>query len=202
MAGKVTAPSASIFTSDPLEQIAMKGVLDRDISGLSFMFLNALGQGRERNQEAYMSGLTQSNQQAGQIAEMEARQKQQEQFLKAAIDLVKNGDLPSSMPVLSQVFGAGKDMDQGTRLNQELTRSKITANNRDPSGGDGIQVSADVGPAGSGFTTIKGKGPKSQDLVNEAVRRQLELNKNRGAAADPGAAEALARRKYGQGIPQ
>lgn len=176
MAGKVTAPAASIFTSDPLEQIAMRGVMDRDMSGLSYMFLNAMGDRRQMNQDAYMTGLTESNQQAGQIAEMEARQKQQEQFLKAAIDLVKNGDLPSSMPILSQVFGRGADMDQGTRLNQDLTRSKIAANYASGSGGgDKVEYRTVMTPTGpvTQVVTKGGAGPNTGAANSQAIRQQL-----------------------------
>ena len=208
MAAKVTAPSAQIFTSDPLEQIMARGVMDRDMSGLAYMFLNAFGDRRQMDQESYMKGVSQSNQQAQQVAEMEARQKMQEEFLKSATKLAEMGNLPSSMPILQQVFrGGATDMDQGGKLNQDLIRSKIAANNRDPNGGDGgLKVKVDIGDAGSGFTTIEGKGPNSLETVRA---KQIQLLREKGipinATESRANAEAMLNRRngyYGGNVPQ
>lgn len=203
MAAKVTAPQPGIFTSDPLEQIFGRGVLDRDMSGLAYMFLNAAGQRREGDQEAYMTGLRESNQVAAQVAEQEARQKQQEEFLKAAIKLTEMGSLPSSMPVLDGLFQGATNRDDAAKLQQDLIRSKIAANyNSGSGGGGGLQVQADVGPGGIGFFTYKGKGAGAQDAVNQAIVNHMR-NQPQGPQASTGDAEKMrARRTYGSGIPE
>lgn len=194
MSAKINQPSPQIFTSDPLEQIVSKNLMDPVQGGLAYMFLNAFGDRRRMDQDVYMKGVNESNQIAGRLAQQELAAKQQEEMVKAAIKLMEMGQSGASMPVLSAIIRDGT-LNEGSDLNRALIQSKITANNRDPSGGDGgLQVSADVGPGGSGFTTIKGKGPNAQALVNEAVRRQLEQNK--GIPTDSGAPAALARRKY------
>lgn len=198
MSAKINQPSPQIFTSDPLEQIFGKSVMDPTMGGLAYMFMNALGDRRRMDQDTYMKGVSESNQIAGRVAQQELAAKQQEQMVTAAIKLAEMGQSGDTMPVLGAIIKSGA-LNQGTDLNRRLIDSKITANNRDPSGGGALQVSADVGPAGSGFTTIKGKGPNAQAAVNEAVRRQLEQNK--GVPVDPNAPAALARRKYGEGIP-
>ena len=198
MAGKVNTPSAQIFSSDPLEQIMAKGVLDRDMSGLAYMFLNAFGDRRQMDQESYLKGVGQSNQQAQQMAEMEARQKMQEEFLKSATKLAEMGNLPSSMPILQQVFrGGSTPMDQGGQLNQDLIRSKIAANSRDPNAGGGVQVSVDQSPSGVGFHNIKGKGPNAATDV-ERVRQQIiaTLKNDPNKLNDATARELQAQQRY------
>jgi hypothetical protein len=203
MAGKVTLPSAQAFSSDPLEQIMARGVMDRDMSGLAYMFLNAFGDRRKMDQQAYMTGLGESNQVAQQIAEMEARQKQQEEFLKSATKLAEMGNLPSSMPILQEVFRGGTtDMDQGGKLNQDLIRSKIASNNRDPNGGGGVQVSADVGPAGAGFYNFKGKGAGAQDAVNAAIVAHMKNMPQVPQSSVVDAEKMRARRTYGAGVAE
>lgn len=203
MAAKVTAPQPGIFTSDPLEQIFGRGVLDRDMSGLAYMFLNAAGQRRAGDQDAYMTGLKESNQVAAQVADQEARQKMQEEFLKAAVKLTEMGTLPSSMPVLDGLFQGATNRDDAAKLHQDFVRSKIASNYNSGGGkGDGLQVTTDVGPSGTGFTTIRGKGANAQDLVNQAVINQLRLQGGRPNASPTDADKMKAARdRYGN-IPQ
>lgn len=204
MAAKVTAPNPGIFTSDPLEQIFARGVMDRDMSGLAYMFLNAAGDRRASDQDSYMRGLGESNQVAKQVAEQELRQKQQEEFLKAAVKLTEMGSLPSSMPVLDNIFQGAANRDDAAKLAQDLIRSKIAANNANAAGGkgDGLQVTTDIGPGGTGFTTIRGKGANAQQLVDQAVIQQLKLNAAKQAAS-PTEADKMkaARERYGN-VPQ
>lgn len=207
MAGKVQLPSASIFTSDPLEQIMGRGVLDRDMSGLSNMFLYAMGNKREQNQDAYLGGVAAANKLALEEARQEEANKMLMEQLKQGTELAKVGYQPSNMPIMNKLFGdntPGGGSDKMAMLLQALKQAQINKANAEAAGagaasGDKIEVKTDIGPGGQGFTTYKGKGPNADARVQEMVAarmRQLGLNPNQ--TTNPAEANAmLQRRSYG-----
>lgn len=203
MAAKVTTPSPQIFTSDPLEQIVAKGLLDPTMGGLAGMFLNAFGERRRMDQDTYMQGVSESNQIAGRLAQQELAAKQQEELLKGALKLAELGQSGDTMPILGAIIKNGS-LSGGTDLTRRLIESKIAANNRDPNGGDGVQVKVDVGPGGTGFHTITGKGPNAMTKVEATRQKVLELMKTGKAASATEAQEMLNRRNqvYGGNVPQ
>ncbi len=172
MSAKITAPSPQIFTSDPLEQIAMKGVDNRDMSGLNYMFLNAFGDRRRMDQDTYMAGVADSNQLASQAAEMELRQKNAKDMLAHLAKMIELGGGASGDPAL-----AGS-------LQRAFIESKIAHNNRDPNGGGEMYTAkAGVGPAGGTFIDYSGKG---RDPVAVAERvRQLQIEQLKRQGIDP-----------------
>lgn len=208
MAAKISVPSPQIFTSDPLEQIFGRGVLDRDMSGLAYMFMNALGERRRMDQDAYMTGVGEANQLGLKAALAEAQQKQQEALLKAGTALVEKGNRPSLMPIMDSLFARSTpgQMDEMAMLEQMWKRAQIGKANAEASnvGGDKVEVKTDVGPGGAGFTTIgiKGRDPASlQERQRQMVLQQLRAQglPENAASAQPDAQQMLNRRGY-QGV--
>lgn len=203
MSAKISQPSPQIFTSDPLEQIMGKGVLDRDMGGLAYMFLNAFGDRRRMDQDTYMKGVSEANQIAGRVAQQELAAKQEQEMIKGALKLLELGQSGTSMPVLSKIIQNGS-LNEGSDLNRALLQSKIAANNRDPNSGDGVQVKVDVGPGGTGFHTITGKGPNAMTNVEATRQKVIELMKSGKAASAAEAQQMLQNRNnyYGGNVPQ
>jgi hypothetical protein len=183
VAGKVNAPNASIFTSDPLEQIAAKGVMDRDMSGLANMFLYAFGNKREAGQDAYLAGLRGANEMALHEAKMEADQKMLEQLLKSGTELAKSGYETGEMPVMSTLFRDPRNQNPVADIWRRVQLAKANADNAQAAnaGGDNVTVQTDVGPTGEGISRLTVKGRNGADAVaKEAALRKalIEGSKN------------------------
>jgi hypothetical protein len=194
---KPSVPAPAIFSSDPLEQIAMRGIgEDAKTSGLKYMFLNAFGDRRRMDQEAYMAGVNRANDQSVALGQKELEQAQHEAMLKAAVKLVEEGGDPSTMPGLSQVFGPNKP----NAMKGDLMRSQIHKNMQEGkgSGAGGVEVTVDQSPEGVGFHKIKGKGANAVAQVEAARQAVIDQLKNnpRGGVAPPNVADQM--RKYGQ----
>jgi hypothetical protein len=194
---KPSVPAPAIFSSDPLEQIAMRGVQDRGMSGLNYMFLNAFGDRRRMDQEAYMAGVNRANDQSVMLGQKELEQAQHEAMLKAAVKLVEEGGDPSTMPGLSQVFGPNKP----NAMKGDLMRSQIHKNMQEGKGsGEQLKVRADIGPAGTGFYTVEGKGGNALDRVRAEEKRLLiergQIDPTTGKRIGTPVDETEARRKY------
>jgi len=209
MAAKINQPSPQIFTSDPLEQIMGKGVLDRDMGGLAYMFLNAFGDRRRMDQDTYMKGVSESNNLAAQAAAREEAVKRENNLVTAAIKLLDLGQSGDSMPVLSNVIRNGS-LNEGSNLNRALIQSKIAANNAGgAAAGDKISGKVDIGPGGSGFTTYDVKGRDPAAVAEKLRQLQIQQLKASGlptnAAESASNADAMLKRRndrYGGNVPQ
>lgn len=203
MAGKVSIPQASIFTSDPLEQIFAKGVTDREMSGLSNMFLFAQGLNRANNQDVYLAGVDRANKMALREAQMEQEQKMMEKLLQAGTDLAKEGYDVSNMPIMSRLMTDPGKENVVANLWRAWKQAQINKANAEASnsGGDQYEVKTDIGPDGQGVTTIRTKGRTGEAAIDKQaalIQRLNEANRN-SRFASPADAEAWrARRTYGQ----
>lgn len=193
MAGKVNAPNAGIFTSDPLEQIAAKGVMDRDMSGLANMFLYAFGNKREAGQEAYMAGLRGANEMALREAKMEADQKMLEKLLQSGTELAKAGYETGEMPVMSSLFRDPANQNVVADIWRKVQLAKANADNASAAnaGGDNVTVKTDVGPAGEGISTLTVKGRNGPDAIAKeaALRKALIAGSKDNPKADGATAQ-------------
>src|SRR5690242_17716062 len=92
---KITAPQPQIFTSDPLEQVMARGIADDkglgNNGGLDYMFLNAFGQRRQADQQAYLEGVRQANRLALMSDLAEQQQKMAIEGMKGGVELGKLG---------------------------------------------------------------------------------------------------------------
>jgi hypothetical protein len=196
---KPSVPAPAIFSSDPLEQIAMRGIGDDPKkSGLMYMFLNAFGEKRNMDQAAYMAGVEKANQQSMILGQKELEQAKHEQMLKAAVDLAKLGGDVNAMPHTAELFKNGS----AATLQPDLMRSQIHKNMQEGKGGDGggkLKVKADVGPGATGFYSIEGTGP---DALARVRAQELELLRQRGQTPkqviDPNDAAAYGRYRQNQ----
>jgi hypothetical protein len=175
---KPSVPAPAIFTSDPLEQIAMRGIGDDPKkSGLMYMFLNAFGEKRNMDQAAYMAGVEKANAQSVMLGQKELEAAREEAMVKAAIKLAEEGADVSTMPHLSPLFN-GKP----NTLKPDLMRSQIHKNYQ--SGGEGggeaggkDQIKIIQAPGGVGGYEITTKGPGGLDRAEAARIRAKELLK-------------------------
>jgi hypothetical protein len=196
MTAKINQPSPQIFSSDPLEQIYAKSVMDPTLGGLAYMFANALGERRRMDQDTYMRGVSESNQIAGRVAQQELAAKQEQEMIKGALKLLELGQSGASMPVLQKIIQSG-NLNEGSDINRRLIEASIVNKMRDPSGGGGgVEVTAEVGQYGPGGVRIKGRGAGALDQVNKEVQNQLQINKDKGYNFDPAAASRFAMDRY------
>lgn len=200
---KIAAPSPQIFTSDPTEQIYARGVLDRDMSGLSGLMLGAAQMGRQGDQEAYMHGLSEANRMSRDLAHSEDMNKTALEILKQGVEMSKLGVDPSAMPSLGMLIknNAGPN-DEASRLVRMLKQSEINKNNATAAnvGGDNYTEQHTTTPTGEAVTTqtFKGKNPSmiqemaKQAAIKEAQRRGLVVNPNApGALPQSSAADVV-----------
>lgn len=176
MAGKVQIPQASIFTSDPLEQIFAKGVSDRDMSGLNYMFLNAFGGRREQDQQTYLQGVQAANQLALKEAQAEQTAKMMEHQLKAATDLAGKGYETGEMPVMSSIFRDPRNQNVVAQLLRDklaadAMQSRAAAANAGQGGEPRLKI--DIMPGGTGQSSVEGKDPVKVARLAEAERARL-----------------------------
>lgn len=188
---KIASPNPSIFTSDPLEQIFAKGVLDRDMSGLSYMFMNAAGAKRDAQGDRYMQSLKDSNALANALAKYEAEQELVKEHTKIAGGLVKEGFSPRSVTGGENLLADDNIM---TKLIQEELRTRALKNANSGSGGGGTKDKTVVqqqvaGWGAPGFTTVTSTSSspdKAHANANAAVQNvynDMKTNPNKYTAA-------------------
>lgn len=188
---KVTAPSPAIFTSDPTEQIYAKSVVDRsnDMSGLSYMMLNAAQMQRERGQGAYMSGVSEANRMSAALAQNEERNKLNIEIMKQAVELaIKGGVNPSAMPVMGGIIADNSGPnDDFAKAMRAVEWSKAAQNNASAAnqGQDQYQQETVMTPSGVAMTTMKSKGRNPTLLDAMQAQRAMEDAKRRGLVVDP-----------------
>lgn len=128
---KPSVPSPAIFQSDPEEQIYARGTLDRDMSGLAYMFKNAAEQRRVQDQQTYMEGVDRANKLATMLGLQEERAGMLKEALKQGPEYAKAGLPISQVPIIAQLFSSlGTDdqtMDASSLVNA-LKRSEIAKN--------------------------------------------------------------------------
>lgn len=213
---KIATPQPQIFSSDPLEQIYARGTLDRDMSGLSFMFKNAEQDRRRANQDAYMEGVSEANRMSQALAQQEMAQEKLIETMKIAQKLTEIGVNASDMPGLDEVIrnnpaGTG---DAAMKMILALKQSQINENNAKAAaagqgGADKYDIETQMTPSGVAYTTYKGKGRDPSAIQAELQRRALADMQARGLKPNPNsplglptanaadAAQARANQRYG-----
>lgn len=193
---KVHVPAPAIFQSDPTEQIYAKGTLDRDMSGLSFMLMNAMQGRRDADQQAYMGGVSEANRMAMELSKQEEANKFLIETLKQAPDYAKAGLPISQVPSIARHFtGAGTDPQtaDASKLVNLLKQSEIAANQAKAAnaGGDNVTVDTQVTPSGVGFSNVKVKGRDVDGANAKMIQAIMENLKQRGMQPKPGGALTL-----------
>lgn len=187
---KVQVPSPAIFQSDPEEQIYARGTLDRDMSGLSYMFKNAAQTRREQDQGTYLQGVSEANRVAAALQQQEDRMKMVTDTLKMAPDFAKAGLPIDLVPLLAQHFN-GQGMDEQTRaassLPLDLIRSEIAKNNaagaaHGAAGAPEFTGETQITPEGVSIESMKVKTKGGDSAVVQEILRQraLQAMKARG----------------------
>lgn len=195
---KTHVPQAAAFQSDPTEQIFSKGVLDREMSGLSYMFLNAAQQRREAGQQDYMTGLQEANKIAAALAREEEMNKRAMETLKQAVEMSKMGTAPSAMSIM-QLLSGGNDIDAAPAAKLALMQSEAAANNAKAvasgkEGQDQFTYEVDMAQGGPVSGTWKGKGRDPAAIerkLHELAERDKIARRPGGKLSLDGAASPL-----------
>lgn len=176
---RVTPPSPSIFTSDPLEQIFARDMFaPGNKGGLAYMMLNAAETGRDRDRAEYQQGLDKYNQQAGMLERLEMAFHNKEELQKLAAGLIPHGILPSTMPAISELFGGHPEtgdplaMLVRAKMQAEINHQNAAAAAAGQGGADQSTIRTAVGPPGTDAVTeisYKSRNP------NAALEKQQEL---------------------------
>lgn len=177
---KTHVPLPAIFQSDPLEQIYAKGTLDRDMSGLSYMFKNAAGMEREQNKEQYLRGVQQANEMARALNQQDAMSKMLVEALKQAPDYAKAGLPIANVPAIAQLFsGAGNDSQTAaaSMLVNELKKSEIAKNYATGAnaGAPEFQGETIVTPSGVSQESLRMKVKGGDSAMAQEMLRQRAL---------------------------
>lgn len=184
---KTHVPAPAIFQSDPTEQIFSKGVLDRDMSGLSYMFLNAAQGRRDADQQTYMQGVSEANRIAAALNSQDNLSKMLIESLKEAPNYAKAGLPVSDVPMLSRLFANGgnnKQTADASLLVNLLKQSEINKNNATAGAESAPEFTGEsvVTPQGVSVENLKVK-QKGGDpaMVQEMLRRrQIQAQSQRG----------------------
>jgi len=164
---KIQAPQAIAFNTDPEQQIYARGVLDRDMSGLSYMFKNAADTRHQGNQDRYMQGVSEANKIAAALAQQELMSDEAMKTLAQAVKLAEMGVPGSAMPVIGRAIADNSGVhDEAMDLRRMLERAKIAAANASASGGgaggeggkDQVEVVLDATGTPQIKYTAKGSG--------------------------------------------
>jgi len=166
------------FQPSATEQIFARGVMDRDMSGLSYMMMNAAQGQREANHVQYSAGVDQANQQAKQMFAREQAQAAMIEQLKVAAGLAKEGFLPSGMPAMAGVMTDPKANDDMGQLMRQKMLSEIGKNNASASGAGGETATVEtlVSPNGVVSSNVKAKGKdaaSASKVVAEMVAQEM-----------------------------
>lgn len=177
---KTHVPQAAIFQSDPTEQIFSKGILDRDMSGLSYMFLNAAQQRRDADQEEYMKGVSEANRINTALHQQDIMSKQAIEVLKQAVEMsTKVGSPTNTMPIMRMLQPSGIN-DPGAAAKLALLQSEAAANNAKAAGESKPEFTQEsiVTPSGVSQELLKmrmkgGMPAMAQETLNQRVRAAL-----------------------------
>lgn len=190
---KTHVPAPAIFQSDPTEQIFARGMLDRDMSGLSFMFKNAAGMQRDADQETYMQGVQQANKMAMALSGQEDMMKLLQESLKQGPEYAKAGLPLERIPLIARLITGG-GTDQQTRdssgLVNELKKAMIAKDYAEAAnaGGDKTEVTDVYGPGGYAGSQIKGSSKGSGTALIDAMTAraaQLRATQDKGGMRAP-----------------
>lgn len=157
---KVQVPQPAIFQSDPVEQVFARGMLDRDMSGLSYMAMANARDRRTDDQDTYLKGVKEANQLSAALAMHEEMNKQALEVLKQGVEMsTKLGTPTSTMPIMKMLIPSGAD-DPGAAAKLQLVLSEIAMNNAKAAntGQDQYSYETQVTPEGVSIETLKGKG--------------------------------------------
>lgn len=194
---KVQVPSPAIFQSDPEEQIYARGTLDRDMSGLSYMFKNAAQTRREQDQGTYLQGVSEANRVAAALAQQENQQHMLLESLKMIPDFLKAGAPIAQFPTLAGTSATGGTDEQtamASSLVNALKQSEIAKNNaagaaHGAAGAPEFTSEMQITPEGPSIESLKVKTKGGDSAVVQEILRQRALQslKNRGiAGSGPG----------------
>lgn len=183
---KTHVPQAAAFGDSATEQIFSKGVLDRDMSGLSYMFLNAAQRDKVADQEAYLNGVREANRIAAALAQQETMSSQAIEMLKQAVKMSTDNGTPNTiMPIMKMLIPDGTDPGAAARL--ALLQSQANENNAKAaaSGKESLPEfvnETQITPSGVSIETqrVKQKGGDSALLQEMARQRALQALKQRG----------------------
>jgi len=181
---KTHVPLPAIFQSDPVEQIFSKGILDRDMSGLSFMFKNAAEMQRGQDKEDYLAGVDRANKMAAALSQQETMSKHAIEVLKQAVEMSKGVGSPTdTMPIMRMLFPSGVS-DPGAAAKLALLQSEATANNAKAAGESKPEFSTETAVTPSGVSQeilrAKQKGGDPAMLQEMGRQRTLQALKSRG----------------------
>lgn len=166
------------FQPGPTEQIYARGALDRDMSGLSLMMMNAAQMQRGQDHKAYSAGVGEANKMAQAMFAQEQAQAAALERLKVAAGLAKEGFLPSGMPAMAGVMTDPAANDDIGQLMRQKMASEVAKNNASASsaGGENATVETLVSPTGVVSSNIKAKGKdaaSASKVVEQMVAQEL-----------------------------
>ncbi len=179
---KVQIPQPAIFQSDPEQQIYARGTMDRDMSGLAYMFKNAADTRRERDQDTYMQGVSEANRIAAALEKQDMMQRTLLEALKQAPDYAKAGLPIADVPMLAQLFasgGAGQAAEASSLVN-ELKKSEIAKNAAagaasGQAGAPEYTEEMQITPSGVSVGTMRVKTKGGDSKVAQEILRQRGL---------------------------
>jgi len=174
----ITTPNYGAYASDPIQQIFARGILDRDMSGLSAMFLDAADRNKQRGIDSYESGVREANALSGKLAQEDMQNEQAIELLKATAGLVKEGIAPSGMRGEGMLFNQPGTNDQFSQATIGKLLADAAASSASASGASGekYEYNVDTSPSGVTTGTWKGKGgdpTKLQAAIQQRVEAEL-----------------------------
>lgn len=174
----ITTPNYGAYASDPIQQIFARGILDRDMSGLSAMFLDAADRNQKRGIDSYESGVREANALSGKLAQEDMQNQQAIELLKATAGLVKEGIAPSGMRGEGMLFNQPGANDQFSDATIRKLLADAAASSASASGASGekYEYNVDTSPSGVTTGTWKGKGgdpTKLQAAIQQRVEAEL-----------------------------
>jgi hypothetical protein len=170
----IAAPNYAAYQSDPIQQIYARGTLDRDMSGLSAMFLDAADRNKKRGIDSYESGVREANALSGKLAQQEMEQEKLLTILKASAGLMEKGYAPSGMQAAGQIFNDPAANDQFSQATiGKLLADAAASNAKGAEGGDKFEYNVDTSPSGVTTGTWKGKGA-NPDRLQAAIQQRVE----------------------------
>jgi hypothetical protein len=180
----ISAPSASLFDPDGLEQIYARGTqMPGGMGGLQYLLGYGAKLGRENRSREYLGALGQTQQLEAIMGSKKIAGDLQKARMDNSRHLANAGYLPSQLTGGSDLFTDPSSGDAFAQLLQEEIRSKIFANmNRGAGGGGGskdqVTVKTAVMPWGvPGATEITSRSSNPETaMANNRGRVQSILN--------------------------
>ena len=183
----IAAPNYAAYASDPVQQIYARGTLDRDMSGLSAMFLDAADRNQKRGIDSYESGVREANALSTQLAQQEMAQEKLLTILKASAGLMEKGYAPSGMQAAGQIFNDPNDNDAFSNA----TIGKMNADAfaaRSKGAGEGktkYTYKTQITPSGQAYSELSGSGGDPATIQDEIYKRLVADLANRGLMPNP-----------------